>query len=215
MPARFAIHGFGNRSLVVPLTPEAANRSPGRVRASTDAQLLDGIAGVDPGCFAELYDRHSAAAYALARRVVGTGHADDAVQDAFLCLWRNAARYDATLGPVRPWLLGMVRNRSIDALRKLDVHARRRIDAERLQERLRAADSTPDTAERAEEASTVRGALAVLPADQRDVVELAYFGGLTQREIAEHLDLPLGTVKGRTRLAFDKLRTELADCAPG
>ena len=195
--------------------PAPANRTRSSVRAATDAQLIDDVARVDSRSFAELYDRHSTAAYSLARRIVGAAHADDAVQEAFLNVWGNARRYDATLGAVRPWLLGMVRNRSIDTLRKLDVHARRRIDAERLEERVAASESTHAGAERAEEAATVSAALATLPADQRDVVELAYFGGLSQQEIAAHLQLPLGTVKGRTRLAFNKLRTELVVCAPG
>ena len=200
---------------MTPREPAPANRTPSFVGARTDAQLIDDVARVDPTSFAELYDRHSTAAYSLARCIVGTAYADDAVQDAFLNVWGNASRYDATLGAVRAWLLGMVRNRSIDTLRKLDVQDRRRIDAARLEERVRAPSSTHDGAERSEEAALVRGALAALPADQRDVVELAYFGGLTQQEIAAHLQLPLGTVKGRTRLAFDKLRSELVVCAPG
>jgi RNA polymerase sigma-70 factor (ECF subfamily) len=177
--------------------------------------LLDEVVLVRPAAFAELYDRHSVAAYSLARRIVGPGHADDAVQEAFLTLWRNAASYDPRLGPVRPWLLGMVRNRSIDALRKLDVHDRRRSHSEDAADRLEAPGSTESRYEQAEQASTVASALALLPAAQRAVVELAYFGGLTQHEIADRLRIPLGTVKGRTRLAFDKLRDELELCAPG
>jgi RNA polymerase sigma-70 factor (ECF subfamily) len=172
------------------------------------------VVKVDPAAFAELYDRHSVAAYSLARRIVGPGHADDAVQEAFLTLWRTAARYDEHMGAVRPWLLGMVRNRSIDTLRKLDVHDRRRSHAEDVEDWLEAPGSTEARFERDEEAATISGALAGLPLKQRQVVELAYFGGLTQQEIAARLTIPLGTVKGRTRLAFDKLRSELAVSAP-
>ena len=165
--------------------------------------------------FAELYDRHSVAAYSLARHIVGAGHADDAVQEAFLTLWRNAAAYDEARGAVRSWLLGMVRNRSIETLRKLEVHDRRRSSATDTDERVAAPGSTESRFERAEQASTVHGALASLPSEQRAVVELAYFGGLTQQEIAARLAIPLGTVKGRTRLAFDKLRDELAVSTSG
>jgi RNA polymerase sigma-70 factor (ECF subfamily) len=172
------------------------------------------VAKVDPMAFAELYDRHSLAAYSLARRIVGPGHADDAVQEAFLTLWRTAARYDERIGAVRPWVLGIVRNRSIDALRKLEVHDRRRSHAPDCEEWLQAPGTTEGRFDRAEEATTVSGAIATLPAKQREVVELAYFGGLTQQEIAVRLTIPLGTVKGRTRLAFDKLRSELAVSAP-
>ncbi len=185
-----------------------------RTQAS-DAELISEVALVKSAAFAELYDRHSVAAYSLARRIVGTGHADDAVQDAFLTLWRNAATFDETRGAVRSWLLGMVRNRSIDTLRKLEVHDRRRSGATDLDEWIAAPGSTEGRFERAEQASTVNGALASLPVEQREVVELAYFGGLTQQEIAARLAIPLGTVKGRTRLAFDKLRNELAVSAPG
>ena len=182
---------------------------------ASDAHLVARIAQVDPRSFAELYDRHSVSAYALARRIVGAEHADEAVQDAFLAMWRNAARYDAAQGPVRPWLLGMVRNRSIDVLRKLAVHERRRQELEGLEERLEDPGSVEDRVEARERATVVRTALEGLPADQRVVLELAYFAGLTQQEIAARLELPLGTVKGRTRLAFDKLRVALAACSPG
>ena len=176
---------------------------------ASDARLMADVAKVDPAAFAELFDRHGVAAYSLARRIVGPAHADDVVQDAFLTLWRSAARYDERLGAVRPWLLGMVRNRSIDTLRKLEVHDRRRSHTQDHEEWLQAPGSTEGRFERAEEASTLALALAALPAKQRVVVELAYFGGLTQQEIAARLTIPLGTVKGRTRLAFDKLRSEL------
>ncbi len=181
---------------------------------ASDARLMADVAKVDPMAFAELYDRHSLAAYSLARRIVGPGHADDAVQEAFLTLWRTAARYDERIGAVRPWVLGIVRNRSIDALRKLEVHDRRRSHAPDCEEWLQAPGTTEGRFDRAEEATTVSGAIATLPAKQREVVELAYFGGLTQQEIAVRLTIPLGTVKGRTRLAFDKLRSELAVSAP-
>jgi RNA polymerase sigma-70 factor (ECF subfamily) len=105
--------------------------------------------------------------------------------------------------------MGIVRNRCIDELRKRDVHERRRADAEALEDRFAAPDSTDGKALRAEQSMTVRTALAMLPNEQRQVLELAYFGGWTQTEIADRLDLPLGTVKGRTRLALDKLRSAL------
>jgi RNA polymerase sigma-70 factor, ECF subfamily len=185
-------------------------------REASDAELIADVALVRPMAFVELYDRHSVAAYSLARRIVGVGDADDAVQEAFLTLWRSAATYDASRGAVRSWLLGMVRNRSIDTLRKLEVHARRRSGATNLDEWIEApGTTTEDHAEQAERASAVSEVLASLPTAQRTVVELAYFSGLTQQQIAARLSIPLGTVKSRTRLAFDTLRGELAVCAPG
>ena len=183
--------------------------------AASDAQLVADVALVKPAAFAELYDRHSVGAYSLARRIVGPGSADDAVQEAFLTIWRNAGSYDASRGAVRPWLLGIVRNRSIDTLRKSEVHDKRRSGATDFEEWIEAPGSTEDGYEQTEQSSMVVGVLGMLPAEQRTVVELAYFSGLTQPEIAARLSIPLGTVKGRTRLAFDKLRSELAVSAPG
>ena len=183
-------------------------RSHGLGRLS-DEELLGRAARIDPAAFAELYDRHSVAAFSLARRIVGGAHAEDAVQEAFLSVWRGVKRYDAARGPVRTWLLSIVRLRSIDELRKLEVHGRRRAEAEGLEESLTAPDLPEAHALHAEQSAAVRTALATLSDDQRRVLELAYFSGLTQAEIAERLELPLGTVKGRTRLSLEKLRAAL------
>ena len=175
----------------------------------SDEELVRRAGRIDPAAFAALYDRHSVTAFSLARRMLGAARAEDVVQEAFLSVWRGAKSYDPGRGAVRPWLLGIVRLRCIDELRKLEVHERRRAGAEGLEERFAAPDSTAGQALRAEQAVTVRTALATLPEDQRHVLELAYFSGWTQAEIADQLDLPLGTVKGRTRLALDKLRSAL------
>ncbi len=118
-------------------------------------------------------------------------------------------RYDPARGPVRTWLLSIVRLRSIDELRKLDVHERRRAEADGLEESFGAPDSPAGHALSVERSTVVRAALATLSDGQRQVLELAYFNGCTQAEIAARLDLPLGTVKGRTRLALDRLRSAL------
>ncbi|MDQ3644518.1 MAG: sigma-70 family RNA polymerase sigma factor [Actinomycetota bacterium] len=185
---------------------QAGSGGPGRL---SDAELVRRAARIDPGAFAALYDRHSVAAFSLARRMVGAARAEDVVQEAFLSVWRAAKRYDPGRGPVRPWLLGIVRNRSIDELRRLGVHERRRVEAEGLEDRFAARDSTDGEVLRADQSTSVRRALAALPEDQRRVLELAYFNGWTQTQIADRLGLPLGTVKGRARLALDKLRSAL------
>ncbi len=180
----------------------------------TDEELLRSVARIEPAAFEVLYQRHGPVAFALAQRVLGShAHAEDAVQEAFINLWRGAARYDALRGSVRSWLLTMVRNRSIDLLRSLSVHERRRITIVGLEERIAAGDKTEAEFISREEATMVRSALAMLPPDQRRVLELAYYGGWTQAEIAETFDMPLGTVKGRTRLGLDKLRWALAELA--
>lgn len=171
------------------------------------------MARIDAEAFGALYDRHRVVAFSLARRIVGAAGAEDTVQEAFMDLWRSASRYDAARGPVRPWLLGIVRNRSLDALRRLSVHERRRANASGLDDWLAAPHATHDDVLRAEASTAVRTALAALPPDQLKVLVLAYFGGWSQAEIAERLRVPLGTVKGRTRLALDKLRTALEGSA--
>ena len=182
----------------------------------SDEDLVRRAAGIDPAAFAELYDRHSVTAFSLARRMVGASRAEDAVQEAFLSAWRGMERYNPGRGAVRPWLMGIVRNRCIDELRRRDVHERRRVETQEFEERFAAPDSTDGEVLRAEQSTAVRTALATLPGNQRNVLELAYFDGWTQTEIAERLDLPLGTVKGRTRLALEKLRSTLEPShAPG
>lgn len=182
----------------------------------SDEELVRGVARAEPAAFDALYRRHGAAAFALARRMLGSqSRAEDAVQEAFIGLWRTAPGYDPARGSVRNWLLGIVRNRSIDALRRLDVHQRRRIDSEFFEDRVATPDQTAERVVGRERARRVKSALRMLPPDQRRVLELAYFGGWTQTEIAEHLDLPLGTVKSRTRLALTKLRCALDEIVHG
>jgi RNA polymerase sigma-70 factor, ECF subfamily len=176
-----------------------------------DEDLIPRMARGDAQAFEVLYDRHGTAAYSLAYRMVGSrGLAEDVAQEAFLSIWRSGARYDRSRGSVRTWILGIVHHRAIDALRRATVHDRRRAEDETASERLAAAERTEVEAARREETVTVRAAIDTLPADQRQVIELAYFGGFTHTEIAGMLELPVGTVKGRMRLGLEKLRGALA-----
>ena len=164
--------------------------------------------------FEVYYDRHAGAAYSLAHRIVGDPRlAEDVTQEAFLSIWRSESGYDAARGSVRTWTLGIVRNRAIDAIRRqasarvppLDLSGDEQLEQER---------SDADTAEAAigrDMARRLRGVVRKLPTDQARVIELAYFGGFSQDEIARMLEIPLGTVKGRTRLALEKIRAEHAE----
>ncbi|HEX8087166.1 MAG TPA: sigma-70 family RNA polymerase sigma factor [Solirubrobacteraceae bacterium] len=179
-----------------------------------DEDLMDRVRDGDASAFSVVYDRHSSAAFSLAYRMVGRRNvAEDVVQEAFLSLWRAGGRYDATRGSVRTWVLGIVHNRAIDALRRATVHDSRRASDEGLEERFEAPERTDAEAARRTEAGEVRAALGVLPPDQLKVIELAYFGGFTHSEIAEMLNTPLGTVKGRMRLGLEKLRGVLGEGA--
>jgi RNA polymerase sigma-70 factor, ECF subfamily len=175
-----------------------------------DEELMRLVRRADAKAFALVYDRHCEAAFGLAYRMVGTrGLAEDVVQEAFLALWRGAARYDVARGSVRSWVLGIVHNRAIDALRRTLVHERRRASDEGLDRTVASVERTDAEAISNEDARFVRAALDALPPDQRRVVELAYFSGYTHTEIAEAIDAPLGTVKGRMRLGLRRLRHEL------
>jgi RNA polymerase sigma-70 factor, ECF subfamily len=182
------------------------------LRSLADEDVMQLVRRGDARAFEIVYERHSAAAFSLAYRMMGSrGAAEDVTQDAFLSLWRSGARYDRARGSVRTWVLGIVHHRAIDALRRATVHDRRRAGDEGIEERFEAAERTDVEAARREEAGTVRGALESLPADQCQVIELAYFGGFTHTEIAEMLDAPVGTIKGRMRLGLKKMRAQLGE----
>lgn len=166
----------------------------------------------DARAFEVVFDRHADAAFSLAYRMCGRrSTAEDVVQEAFLSLWRSGARYDPSRGSVRSWILGVVRNRSVDLFRRDLVRTARDVNADDAVQRLPAVDDVAGEAERREDAGQIRRALRELPADQRRVIELAYFGGFTHSQIAELLALPAGTVKGRMRLGLTKLRLALGD----
>jgi RNA polymerase sigma-70 factor (ECF subfamily) len=182
------------------------------LRSLADEDVMQLVRRGDARAFEIVYERHSAAAFSLAYRMMGTrAGAEDVTQDAFLSLWRSGARYDRARGSVRTWVLGIVHHRAIDALRRATVHDRRRAGDEGIEERFEAAERTDVEAARREEAGTVRGALETLPADQCQVIELAYFGGFTHTEIADMLDAPVGTIKGRMRLGLKKMRAQLGE----
>jgi RNA polymerase sigma-70 factor (ECF subfamily) len=174
------------------------------VSVSEDAELVRRVAGGDTQALRDLYDRYGRLVHGMALRVLGDRQlAEDCTQDVFVALWRRADRYDPERARVGTWLLSIARNTAVDSVR---WHASRR--AEALPESWPEEES-PDSAELAaagEHAQRVAEALAELPTAQREVVSLAFFDGLSHAEIAERLGLPLGTVKGRIRMALDRLR---------
>jgi RNA polymerase sigma-70 factor, ECF subfamily len=180
------------------------------LRSLADEDLMHFVQRGQAAAFEVIYERHAQAAFSLAYRMAGTrGVAEDVVQEAFLSIWRSGARYERARGSVRTWVLGIVHHRAIDALRRSFVHERRRASDEGLEETLETGERTDVEAARHEEAATVRAALGRLPADQSQVIELAYFGGFTHTEIAEMLQTPVGTIKGRMRLGLGKMRHAL------
>jgi RNA polymerase sigma-70 factor, ECF subfamily len=163
--------------------------------------------GGEVRAFEVIFDRHAGTAYALACRICRQSQmADDVVQEAFLSLWRSYSRFDRTRGSVRSWVLSVVHNRAIDALRRARVSDGRVVCDEDAVMRKAADELTELEALRRNDARTLRRALDRLPVDQRQVVELSFFAGLSHHQIAELLQLPPGTVKGRIRLGLQKLR---------
>ena len=182
-----------------------------------DRGFLDGMAGGDVNALEGLYERYRTMAYSIALRITGEpSAAEDVVQEAFLGAWRNAARYVAGRGSVKTWLLSIVHHRAIDAIR------RRRPTTELpetdtpagLPEALTLPDVWAAVAEGLDR-SAIADALSTISIVQREAIELAYFGGLTQVEISDRLGLPLGTVKSRMRLGLLALRRVLTGTGAG
>jgi RNA polymerase sigma-70 factor (ECF subfamily) len=178
-----------------------------------DEELMPLIGEKDPEAFEVFYDRHGGVAYSLAYRIVGEkAAAEDVTQEAFISIWKSGARFDRARGSVRSWMLSIVRNRAIDALRSRAGKAPKlTFDDDAVLEQRPSEQLTEDEAMRRETATEIRGALGELPGEQSKVIELAYFGGFSQSEISRMLGVPLGTVKGRMRLGLEKIRGELAE----
>jgi RNA polymerase sigma-70 factor (ECF subfamily) len=175
----------------------------------TDEDLAAALAARDPRALEELYDRYGRMAFSLAVRIVGSAEtAEEVVQEAFLSIWNGAGTYHAGRGTLRTWLLSIAHHRAVDATRRRAARAQT-VPLEEPSRFVGEQDVWSDVS-RTLTREEVRAALASLPADQRESIELAYFGGLSYPEIAQRLNVPLGTVKSRLRLGLQKLRGVLA-----
>ena len=162
----------------------------------------------DQDALSQLFDRYQAQMYGLAMRITNdAGMAQDAVQEAFLGVWRNAARYVESRASVRTWMLSITHHRSIDLIRRRRSNVPLP-EGEVTDDALTTSDVWPEVA-RAADADAVRAAITRLSAEQRMAIELAYFEGLTQAEIAVRVGAPLGTIKSRVRLGLLQLRRQL------
>jgi RNA polymerase sigma-70 factor, ECF subfamily len=178
--------------------------------SASDLELAAALAHGREEALAQLYDRYGGLVYSVALRILGDpARAEDAVQESFFNVWNNAGRFDANRGSLRAWLVTTARNRSIDYMRGRAGRERRE---QGLEVEPASADTTSDPwreMSRSMERTAVREAVASLPPEQRKAIELAYFEGYTCREIAELTQAPLGTVKGRLRLALEKMASYL------
>lgn len=186
-------------------------RSAGGI--SSDADLMRDAQHGDGAAFAALYDRHHAVAFRVAHMICRSAEAaEDALQDGFVSAWRGRATYRPARGDVRGWLVSVVRDRAIDQVRRETVRERREADLAPLASTPSAADVQAE-AIAADDAERVRRLVSDLPEAQRDVLALAFYGQLSHAEIAAHLGLPTGTVKGRMRLGLRRLGEGLAEAA--
>ena len=179
-----------------------------------DRELVRAIGRGNEEAFRSLFRRYAPSAMAVARRVVGQPYlAEEAVQEGFLALWRNPSAYEEMRGSVKAWLMATVHNRAVDLVRREETQRRRAEDAQPDEDVVTLedpADRVVDEIGLPEERKAVRAALEDLPPEQRQVIELMYFDGLSQTRVAERLSLPLGTVKSRTLLGMRKLRAALS-----
>jgi len=177
----------------------------------SDSSLMARVQRDDAGAFAELYARHAMRAMRIAHAICrDPAAAEDAVQEGFMAIWRSRGRYRAEAGSFQAWAMRMVQNRAIDSLRNASARLRReQLEAINAARFGHLAPSTHEEAISRWEGRALRASLSRLPAAQAQVIVLAYFGGLTQAEIAVELGLPEGTVKGRMRLGLQKLRREM------
>jgi RNA polymerase sigma-70 factor (ECF subfamily) len=179
---------------------------------TADVNLLHAVARRNEAALASLYDRYRLILFGLLVRILGSREeAEDILQEVFIQVWRRAADFDEQRGKPFTWLVTLARSRAIDRLRQL--RARERLVTANAQEAPAEASDAAEDAYRSEQKEIVSGALAQLPADQRQTLLLAYFEGLTQSEIAKRLGAPLGTVKTRMRTGMIKLRELLGDRA--
>lgn len=186
--------------------------------ALRDEELMDRLASRDLGAFEALYDRYGDLVYSVSLRVVGDTYvAEDVTQDVFLRVWRRPDQFDLRRGRFVTWLLSVARNRSIDQRRSQSRRMRHEAmppSNEEEEDVIPSDDDRDDPALAtvlADERAAVRTALEVLPPEQKLAIQLAYFGGLTQQEIANKLGQPLGTVKTRIRLGMQKMRGALQE----
>lgn len=176
-----------------------------------DRDLIEKVSGGDRAAFSELYRRYSPSAFGLASRILGEqALAEEVLQEVFLSIWRRAGAYDQARGSVRSWLFAQVHHRAVDVVRREEAERRRSQAGFEAEVADDAVDDVVEEGWLRARREQVRGALTGLPPEQREVLELAYYRGLTQSQVAQATGVPLGTVKSRTLAAMRRLKGTLA-----
>jgi RNA polymerase sigma-70 factor, ECF subfamily len=202
--ARWCAHAQPGRDFF----SERVNATPA---PDLDEELLRRMAGQDREAFAEFYDRHAALMFSVACKILNnSSEAEDVLQETCVQLWEKAGNYDPKLGKASSWVATMIRNKAIDRIRAAQRRSRLNDAAGAELAIVREADGTVNEAVHGfDKAKIIQSAIVELPAEQRRAIELAFFFGLTQDEIAKKLSEPLGTVKARIRRGLLKLRDQL------
>jgi RNA polymerase sigma factor (sigma-70 family) len=194
---------------VLPSRPAEGGAVRRELAGSSDEALLEAVARSDDDALAVLYDRFGRVAYGLALRVLrDRALAEDAVQEAFLQVWRAAGRFEPSKARASTWVLTFVHRRAVDLVRREE---RRRVEPVDAAAPAGSGPGADEEAERRSKREIVQGALRRLPPEQRETIELAYYGGFTQSELADRLGQPLGTIKSRMFAGLTRLRALLAE----
>lgn len=187
----------------------SARHAAAELAAVSDDQVMASVTAGSAEAFAVLYDRYRDRAWRVAWSVCrDAGRTEEAIQEAFISIWKTRTTYESHRGKVASWVLTITRHRAIDIARRNDPHAAHRAGEASL-DTVRAPASVDEEVVARAQASDVLSALAQLPDAQREVITLGFYGQLTHSEIAEHLGLPLGTIKGRMRSGLQRLRGDI------
>ncbi len=208
-PDRMLFYGAAGSGMDRVSSP-SSNRDARRRAATEEAQIVRRMGAGEPEALSDLYDRYSGMLQALALRVLNNvGDAEEVVQEAFLQAWKQAERYDPSRSSVSTWLVLITRSRSIDRLRSRKVSDKTVTAAQQEQKTTHTSPEGARDVLMSERRERLDREMALLPDEQREVLELAFYRGMTQREISDSTGIPLGTVKTRTLLAMKKLRAAL------
>src|SRR6266853_1789973 len=212
----FSLASFSRDCYIAAMSDGQSGGNVSAAQIRDDGALLRAVAAGDKDAFRQLYTQHSSLLFALALKILSDRtEAEDVLQETFVQVWKTAASFDDQRGKPLGWFIMLARSRAIDRLRSRKTRARLTDSAGQDDSQIPTATTPADDAVASEAQRTVRDALGKLPDEQRVPIEMAYFGGLTQFEIAERLSQPLGTVKTRIRTGIIRLREQIGGVSAG
>ena len=212
----FSLASFSRDCYIAAMSDGQSSGNVSSTEIRDDGALLRAVATCDKDAFQQLYARHGPLLFSLAVKILNDRtEAEDVLQETFVQVWKTAVSFDDQRGKPLGWFIMLTRSRAIDRLRSRKTRARLAESVKKEETQITGATTPAEDAATSEAQRTVRGALGKLPDDQRVPIEMAYFGGLTQFEIAQRLSQPLGTVKTRIRTGMIRLREQLGSASTG